>query len=374
MKLTQLVGQFSDRVSQPADEHENYVSRIGSGSNGSAGFNDILSKFIQTDGGIYNHTVGQWAPDSSVDPRIYDSSLSVVSEDFVAVDSSLGGTEIEAFIGFSAYFDELDFSTRTGIGFHATGGTWWIEARVSPDSISAENVQLLRYRDTGALTDDHHLLKVVANARTRTVEWWVDGVLFDWVTPAEPIGGWGLAKSLFLRHEIKTTSGSARLFFGAPGLTFLAVGEPETADLVTGSVQQPEISATGVTNTFVRLLGSAYVEIGVAGDHMFSKWQIATEPTFADPVVFDSDWTPSNLVLQDHTGLAAATTYYARVIYRSRKCYESSWSLGVEFTTAAAPAEGDPTQNPSTPWGPDEAPCEPHDPPPDTQWVKSGRC
>ncbi len=371
MKETQVIGQFFDKVSDPANSHESFNARLGGGSNGSAGYANLYAKYIQTDGGIYEHTLGIWAPDSSVDPRFYDSSLSMVMEDRVAI-QDLTSTGIEAFLGFSVYFDAADFSTRTGVGFHAEGGLWYVEAKVSTSLVSAENTQILRRRSTGLDATQYQALRMVANARTRTIEWWINGTLFDWITPVYPVGGWSLAQALTLRHEIKTTSGSARLYFGAGGPTLLAVGEPEAADLVAGSVLQPTISTTGVTDRFVRLLGSAYSTAGDAGEHQFTQWQISTSATF-DTLIYDSNWTPINLLLQDYTGLTPETLYYARHRYRSDKCYESAWSTPASFTTLALQPD-DPTNTPSTPWGPNENPCEPNAPPPSTTWTQSDPC
>lgn len=100
------------------------------------------------------------------------------------------------------------------------------------------------------------------------------------------------------------------------------------------SVTSPVNAATGVSQT-VTLTSSAFAVSGGSATHMYSDWQLASDPVFTS-VLAQSGNDSVNKTTWPVANLLAGTVYFARVRHKGSDGVASSWSPVTMFTTGAA--------------------------------------
>lgn len=223
---------------------------------------------------------------------------------------------------YSPYSDAVSFTTQAvvvptiaapSITSPASGAAG-VKGPVTTSAFSVSNGT-----DTHASTDwqvatDSAFSSVVAQSTGDSVN------KVSW-TPSGLTGG----ASYFVRaRHVGANLGASGWSAGVP-FTWIATNAP--------SITSPANNATGVA-TGAALTASAFSSTG-SDTHSSSDWQVATDIAFA-AVVKSSLSDASNKTTWTPGGLAASTTFYARVRYRGASGGLSAYSPAVKFTTASA--------------------------------------
>jgi hypothetical protein len=119
-----------------------------------------------------------------VDPTTPAIAALLVFEDFVT--ATISALACETVFGFHEHITLGDKTTLVGIGFRAGADHIW-HAFVNDCPTNVAPVTVRRDTTLAPLSTSNHRLSIVIDGRTKTISWWIDGVLVDSWTPGAPL-------------------------------------------------------------------------------------------------------------------------------------------------------------------------------------------
>lgn len=119
-----------------------------------------------------------------VDPGTPAIQAVIIFEDFVS--ATISALACETVFGFHEHITVGDKTTLVGVGFRAGADHIW-HSFVNDCPTGVAPVTVRRDTTLAPLSTSFHRLSIVMDGRTKTISWWIDGVLVDSWTPGAPL-------------------------------------------------------------------------------------------------------------------------------------------------------------------------------------------